>query len=79
MHGGRSSDTSVSKLFKEGHAESPNDFISLKLIIVEAGKKLYGYVSSFTPSQKIQNKNKLCVYFKRRLFVFKVKEFSFYF
>ena len=26
MHGGRSSETSVNELLKEGHAESPNGF-----------------------------------------------------
>ena len=27
VHGGRSSDTSVNELLKEGHAESPNGFV----------------------------------------------------
>ena len=27
VHGGRSSETSVNKLLKEGHAESPNGFV----------------------------------------------------
>ena len=43
---------------------------SPKSIIVKAGKQFNGYVSNFTHNQKIQNKNNLCVYFKRKLLNF---------
>ena len=35
--------------------------------IIKAGHQFNGYVSNFTHDQKIQNKNNLCVYFKRKL------------
>ena len=50
---------------------------SPKSKIVKVGKQLNVYVSNFTDDQKLQNKNNLCIYFKRKLF--QVKEFSFYF
>ena len=50
---------------------------SPKSKIVKVGKQLNFYVSNFTDDQKLQNKNNLCIYFKRKLF--QVKEFSFYF
>ena len=78
LHGGGSSTASVNKLLKEGHAESPNGFvISPKSIIVKFCDSFN--VSNFTHNQKILNKNNLCLYFKGRLFIYKVKEFSFYF
>ena len=40
---------------------------SLKSIIVKAGNQFSDSVSNFTQNQKIQNKNKHCVYFKRKL------------
>ena len=42
---------------------------SPKSKIIKAGIQLNGYVSNFT-DQKIQNKNNLCVYFKRKLLHF---------
>ena len=43
---------------------------SPKSKIIKAGIQLNGYVSNFTHDQKIQNKNNLCVYFKRKLLHF---------
>ena len=34
------------------------------------GNQFNGYVSTFTHDQKIQNKNNLCIYFKRKLLHF---------
>ena len=47
--------------------------------IIKAGNQLNGYVSNFTHDQKIQNKNNICIYLKKSYFIFKVKEFGFYF
>ena len=78
MKGGTSSGISVNEFPNEGHAESSNDFvIKSQIKIVKVGKQLNVYVSNFTDDQKLQNKNNLCIYFKRKLF--QVKEFSFYF
>ena len=80
MHSRRSSDTSVNELLKEGHAESPNGFVikSQNQKIIKAGNRFNGYASNFTHDQKLQNKSNLCIYFKRKLLNFKVKEMSFY-
>ena len=43
---------------------------SPKSIIVKVGNQFNGYASNFTHNQKIQNKNNLCVYFKRKLLHF---------
>ena len=43
---------------------------SPKSIVVKTGDQFNGYVSNFSHNQKIQNKNKLCVYFKRKLLHF---------
>ena len=57
VHGGRSSEISVNKLLKEGHAESPNGFVIKSLInIFKAGNQFTGYVSDFTHNQKIKKK-----------------------
>ena len=37
---------------------------------IKPGIQFNGYVSNFTHDQKIQNKNNLCVYFKRNLIHF---------
>ena len=34
---------------------------------IKTGNQLNGYVSNFTHDEKIQNKNNLCAYFKRKL------------
>ena len=39
---------------------------SPKLIIVKADEQFDDYVSNFTYTQKVQNKKKLCIYFKRK-------------
>ena len=43
---------------------------SPKSRIIKAGNQCNGYVSNFTHDQKIQNKNNLCIYFKRKLLHF---------
>ena len=80
MRGGRSSDTSVNKLLTEVHAESPMALSSSpKSNIFKAGNQLTDYVSNITHDQKHKTKiTFINVYFKRK-FIFKVKEFSFYF
>ena len=49
MRGGRSSETSINELIKEGHAESPN---GPKSIIIKAGNQFNGHVSNFTHKKK---------------------------
>ena len=43
---------------------------SPKSKIIKTGNQLNGYVSNFTRDQKIQNKNNLCIYLKRKLLHF---------
>ena len=43
---------------------------SPKSRIIKAGNQFNGYVSNFTHDQKMQNKNNLCIYFKKRLLHF---------
>ena len=43
---------------------------SLKSTIIKAGNQFSGYVSIFTHDQKMQNKNNLCICFKRNLLHF---------
>ena len=43
---------------------------SPKSKIIKAGNQFSGYVSNFTHGQKIQNKNNICIYFKRKLLHF---------
>ena len=43
---------------------------SLKSRIVKAGNQFNANVSNFTHDQKIQNKNNLCIYFKRKFLHF---------
>ena len=44
-----------------------------KSIIVKAGNQFNAYESNFTHNQKMQNKNKLCVYFKTKLLHFQIR------
>ena len=43
---------------------------SPKSKIIKTRNQLNGYASNFTHDKKIQNKNNLCVYFKRKLLNF---------
>ena len=52
---------------------------SPKSRIIKAGNQLNGYVSNFTHDQKIQNKNNLCIYFKRKLLFSKSRSLVFTF
>ena len=44
-----------------------------KSIIVKAGNQFNGYEFNFTHNQKMQSKNKLCVYFKTNLLHFQIQ------
>ena len=44
--------------------------LNSKLINVKPGNYFKGYVSNLTHNQKIQNKNNLCVYLKRKILHF---------
>ena len=68
MHGGRRSDTSVNELLNDIYAERPNSF-AIKPQIKNYWQ-FSGYVFNFTHEQKIQNKNNLCVYFKKQVISF---------
>ena len=46
---------------------------SPKSRIIKAGNQFNGYVSNFTHYQKIQNKNNICIYFKRKLLHFQTQ------
>ena len=53
--------------------------MALSSRIIKAGNQFNGYVSNFTHDQKLQNKNNLCIFLKESYFIFKVKEYGFYF
>ena len=55
----KNSETSMNELFKEGHVESPNGFITRS----QNNNYHNNYVSNFTHNLKIENKNKFCIYF----------------
>ena len=44
-----------------------------KSTTVKAGNQFNGYEFNFTHNQKMQNKNKLCVYFKTKLPHFQIQ------
>ena len=53
---------------------------SQKSILVKAGNQFNGYVSNFTPNQKMQDKKIIFAFvLEETYFIFKVKEFIFYF
>ena len=71
MPGGKSSETSVKELLKEGHAESPDGFVlKSKSLTVSAGNQFNDYGSNSTHNEKVENKTRLCVCFKRKLLHF---------
>ena len=53
---------------RKKYAKSPNGFaIKYQSVILKSGNQCNSYVSKFSQNQKLQNKNKLCVYFKGKL------------
>ena len=80
MPGGKSSETSVKELLKEGQAESPDGFVlKSKSLTVSAGNQFNDYGSNSTHNEKYKTKLNFTFVLKESYFIFNVTEVRFYF